>query len=341
MVSNSNFKRISSKLFSLLTLCLFLLSYSFVSAELSASWYTTKLDTTVGDIVKIDLYLNPEVDNPVFTISSYLSYDNSRLELKDVYFPEGWIVVNNVPNLLTDTVNGNIVRTAGLPNGVTSKTKFITYEFVSKKAGKAKISIEGGTVLDRNSVDIGLQAKQMEINIVEPEVKQVAEVGTSTKVSEVQEVKRVSTLSLDVFGRTGILEGRDYSLVVLSDPKRYKDIISKINVSLKDSNQETLFSKSYIVGRFAEEDVVATIPGQYLKVGDYKVVVTTEYFGTLTTSVTEKEIGVVRSDRDWYDRNRESILVIFLFVTFVAFLYHVHRDHKIIRGLKSRIKKNK
>lgn len=325
-----------------------LLLFNFSFAELNVLWFTKTLDVQVGDTVDIDMYIEPSEDHPVFTVSNTLNYNKKRLKFVNATFPSNWAELRTSPNSITDENNGYLRRTAGVANGVNKNVKYLTYTFTAEEVGRATLFIEEGFALDWDSSDIGFENKKMVLNIlpkkdIAEEVQaENANVITDTKPEESDELAEMVVYppSLDISGRTAIAEGEDYTFKIYTDPTLSGIELNTVKVYLLDSDKKEIYQSTNTFSFSNQKSLEFTIPKKYLSEGDYTISVQSNYLDPKTKSnkvvVNEKEVGVAASKQTWLDKNKLIFFPSFLFVIFLAFLYHLHRDHVIFRNLRQK-----
>jgi hypothetical protein len=177
------------------------------AAPLSTNILVTELEPSIGQDVTLTLRINPDAVNPVYTVSARLSYDTDRLKFKSVSFGDDSAVsLSKVPYYLTDTTEGIIVRTAGFPNGISSSANFVRYTFTAVKSGQATISVLGGQALDAENNDMGLEKKDVILNIggtaEEPKAEPVNQVKKTIPKPSVNYQQVVSPIVGEVVSST-------------------------------------------------------------------------------------------------------------------------------------------
>lgn len=315
------FKNFLNKFLLLATFAL-VFQFSFAD-ELKAKWFVDSLEVNKGDMVKVNVFLYPDPDQKVVTISSNLFYDPKSLDFVDSKFLPNWIELSKDPYYLTDTESGMIRRTASYPGGVDVPAKYVTYTFKAIKTGKTKLNIQDGTVLDTENQNLGLQSKEMTLNINES-------VSTSTKKEETETVEL--NVALGLKGKIAIHEGEDYDLTVYSEALTGSDI-SSYNVYLVDSSGKEVFRNSSSI-KEGDLPKQIKISKDFLKPGEYVLYVSPS--GDDSAIITKKEIAVLKTDRTYLDLHKREFYLLSLFVIFLAFLYHLYRDHEFILSLKSK-----
>jgi hypothetical protein len=333
--------KITKTISSLILTSLFLFNFSF--AELNVLWFTKTFNVQVGDSVKIDIYVEPQADHPVVTVSHTLNYDTSKLKFKSAYFPDSWTELGESPNFLNDEKNGFIRRTGGMANGIYTNVKYITYEFEAVNAGDANLFIEDGFALDQESTDIGFENKKMLIRILPKVESETISTSTSTLTStstSISQTPKVVPPSLDISGKTAIYEGADYNIKIYADPSETGNSLSNVKLSLLNNLGETVYSAQNSFTINNQKSLEFTIPKSFFETGDYTLYLKTTYKNsknqTLNEIVKEKEIGVLPSGKSYFDVHKIEFLSLFGLIVFIAFIYHIHRDHIIFRKLRAR-----
>ena len=321
-------------------LLMFLFSFNFANAELSVLWFTKTLDVYVGDTVNIDMYIEPAEDHPVFTISNTLNYNKKKLKFVNSTFPSNWLELPTSPNRITDEDNGYLRRTAGVANGVNKNVKYLTYTFTAKEVGNATLFIEEGFALDWDNNDIGFENKKMILNILPR--KEITENSEAEETEESVELAatEIYPSSLDLSGRTAIVEGEDYTFKIYTDPTLSGIELNTVKLSLLNNSRNEIYQDTNVFTFSNQKSLEFTIPKEYLSKGDYTVSVESNYQDPNTKSnkivVSEKQVGVAVSTQTWLDKNKLIFFSSFLFIIFLAFLYHIHRDHAYFRSLRAK-----
>ena len=162
----NRFKKIISTflIFSLSSLFPLFSVVSFAE-PVNTSFYSENLDVHVGDTVTVRLNIAPTNATPIFTVSALLTYDKDLLNFeKDQYINNNWFPLNRTPYFLTDTSNGQILRTAGYPQGLTKPATFLEYTFTAMATGDAIINLAKGKALNSENDDSGIIEKNIHIN---------------------------------------------------------------------------------------------------------------------------------------------------------------------------------
>jgi len=333
------------------------LAQSF-KAPLEARFYANKLKVYEGEKLTFNLYVYPDGNSRVVTVSNDLYYAPSYLSFVSSSISDGWIELRTPGEHTTDTKSGLIRRTAGFPNGLVQPGKYITYEFLAKQPGVTKLQVQGRMAIDIDGNNIGLMNKVMEITIL-PKKKAVPIPVVETKMFEADEapdaVKEVSTttptvpepvvipspivvdLNMDADGRIAILEGDDYSLKVTIDRNSNEGdaFYGNIDVNVTDSSGNTVYEK---VASFSNRDAYKEflIPSTLIPVGEYDILTKMEYVNSSTTVTKAKLLGVVeRPAITFFDYTSIGIFASLLIVI-LAMLYHIFHDHAVIARLREK-----
>jgi hypothetical protein len=332
----------------LLLLLSIIFTFSITFAEvLNAKWYTKNLNVHLGDTFQVNLFVYPDPEHPVYTVSNSVTYSPNNLNFVDGVVEKDWLQVPNAPYYLTDTNLGLIRRTAGYTNGLVEPTKYATYTFKAKQVGKTTISIEDGFALDKDNLDVGFQSKEMTINVLPVEVPKeevVASttIATSTATTTEATVKKID-ITMEAVGRTAIYEGEDYSAYVNLKGVSTSTEAGEVNVILYDLNNNIVYSKveAFNTGETYKEIVV---PKEALVEGDYLLNIKVAYKNSEVIE-TNKEIGVLKKeiinipqyviDNFYWIKYFVASLVLLI----TALLIHIHKDHELIEELEQQARR--
>jgi len=312
--------------------------FTFVFAKpLSLNVNSDDLEVFVGQNIKINLYISPEADHPVATVSNSLIYDTDKLEFVRSDFATNWFALTEGVNTLTDTENGMIRRTAGFPKGTNTYTKYITYTFKAIKEGNAKISVEDGLAYDFENNDLGVRGREISIKIDPAE--EVSE-DAPAELGLEEDQYNILDIGLEVIGKTAVRAGEDYIFSVpLLDLA--KDDYGDVEISVLDSSKNQVFSDKKSFGNSLDTKLSFSVPGYALRDGDYSIEVKTTYVNSGNIINSEKLIGVLSSERTWTDIHKYEIFCGFALLVLLAFIYHLYEDTLIIRRLKRGAKVHK
>lgn len=294
------------------------------AATLKAKFYTNTLEAKVGDEINLQLKINPEQDVPVYTVSADLFYNPNLLGYVGSGYSEDSQVfgVQKPPYFLEDTENGMIRLTAGYPQGATTLTGFTKYKFTAKSKGVAKIYIQGGKALNAENTDIGLQQKELTINIVD-----ATSTGTSTDAVP-PEVHNID-LSLDILGPIAIYKQEAYTFPI-DKVGTVGDSDVKMRIFVYNQKTELFYKEEKTINKDNEnEPLYFTIPANTLEIGNYVISVETLDENGNSKIIAQKNIGVLSNGETWYTRNKNWFLPVFIFFAIIAILHHIAKDRDL------------
>ncbi len=261
-----------------------------LAAPMPTNVLVSELEPNVGQDVTISLRIRPDAANPVFTVSSKLSYDAEKLKFKSAEFgDESAIPLREVPYQLTDTSEGIIVRTAGYPKGLAASSNFVKYTFTAVKNGQAYVNILGGQALDSDNVDTGIEKKEILLSIggmVDTPKSITASVDVIKTVTPIVKKKSAAfTLS----GETILCKDSAYNFNIDLLAGADKSVQGKYEVSVLDKTQSVMFEKKVneVVG--INKTFAVVIPEKTLAEGSYLLRVK----NTSADQASDKDIGVI------------------------------------------------
>jgi len=122
-----------------------------------------------GQIFSTDVFVTPGTNEEITTAKLSLDFSPSLLEVVSFTPTAGWIALPLPGSDLIDNVKGNLIKTAGLPTKVTSKTQFGTIVFKAKEAGSAKIGTNADSMLiDTSNINKYTDSLGANFSIVTP-----------------------------------------------------------------------------------------------------------------------------------------------------------------------------
>lgn len=284
------------------TLLLALSLQTQILAAMPLLFYVNSFDAEVGDTVSFDLKVNP--NGTIYTVGTTLNYDPSLLTFVSATFDKNWMALSRAPYELTDTINGNIQRTAGYPEGATGVTEFVKYKFRAKSAGKAVVTIKEGIAFDADNNDLGVQTKQITVNIGERKQTATTETTATAAKETAKTVEKHVNVTLDLVGATGHSAGSDYNLSAKLKVTDDKDNIvneaqalnATTTVSLVNKMGQALWSDSKVIATVTNnQSVDFVIPSTVLANGDYDIMADVKYEGQKAPEIASKPIGVLES----------------------------------------------
>jgi hypothetical protein len=303
---------------------LFLLTVFFIfqsaQAQLSAKFYTNTLEANIGDEINLQLKINPSADQPIYTVSADLIYDPNILE----YVSSGYTDDSNIfglqkpPYFLEDTENGMIRLTAGFPTGANTLTSFTNYKFIAKSTGTAKIYIQSGKALNAESTDIGLQQKEITINVGD---------GVPTGEALPPEVHNID-LSVDILGPLAIYKEESY-IFPIETQGTVGDTSAVVKIYVYNEKTELFYSEEKVVDPNLFEPLYFTIPADTLEVGNYVISAEAVDSYGQTKIIAQKKIGVLSNGQTWVTKNKHFLFPGFIFVAIVALIHHLARERDL------------
>jgi hypothetical protein len=321
---------------------------SIYADPLVAKWYTQSLTVHQGDDVKINLFVYPEKDHPVVTVSNSLVYNPKMLDFEDSVFGKDWVRLPTKPYDLTDETLGMVRRTAGFMEGTSEPTQYVTYTFKALKPGVTTLSLEDGMALDTENVDIGLTPKTLQINILGDAPKVVKEpepaedVPTEPLTNDSYDdifADKVVNITMDTDARAAMFEGEDYTFQVNLNQLPVTDDAGEIDLSLLDAKGNLVYSKvDYF--RPHETAKTITIPKEAFVEGQYVLKIDTVYKNLGNSVETTKQIGVLKKPQE---DNIWNFLITYWKYFIGAFgllilivLHHIHKEHEMMRAMRAR-----
>lgn len=129
---------------------LFVLPYIASAASFELDATTTSI--SVGESTTVTMSVSSDAAS-VYTAQAILSFDENVLEIENIVFSKGWIPLSQPGH--NEEIVGRIIKTAGFPGGVTSKTAFLTFSVRKVSSGVGVISVESTSkIYNKESVNI-------------------------------------------------------------------------------------------------------------------------------------------------------------------------------------------
>lgn len=98
------------------------------------------------------VYVVPQ-NETVYTAKAVIAFDETVLSVGNITFAPRWMQLSQEG--YDSFVNGQIIKTAGYPKGITQKTALLTFSVTKKTSGLGVITIEGTSELyDANGANI-------------------------------------------------------------------------------------------------------------------------------------------------------------------------------------------
>jgi len=128
------------------------LLFALPFAASAASFELDAPEIAVGESATVTLSVSSDIVS-AYTAQAIIAFDQKVLEVSNVVFSQGWMQLSQ-PGY--DSIsNGRIIKTAGLPGGVTSKISFLTFTVTRLTSATGVISIEGTSkIYNKDSVNI-------------------------------------------------------------------------------------------------------------------------------------------------------------------------------------------
>lgn len=298
---------------------IFIFQHAFAQ-PLPAEFYTSTFEAKIGDEIVLQLKINPQADQPVYTVSADLFYDPEMLEYVDSDYTvdSGVFGLSGSPYFLEDVQNGMLRLTAGFPEGASSPRNFTTYRFKAKAAGVTKIYIQNGEALNAENTNIGLQQKEIAIEISD---------NILTAEALPPEIININ-LNLDILGPIAIYKEESYTFPIdTTGTVGTDDATVKIFVYNEDT--ELFYTEEKVINPNNTEPIYFTIPANTLVEGNYVISVETgDIFGQ-NRIVAQKEIGVLSNGQTWVTKNKEIIYPAFIFIVLISLIHHLAKERDL------------
>lgn len=110
----------------------------------SASFFvfsSNKINTEVDSTFRVILNIDPS-KSTIYTVKADISYPADILEIVAFNFADNWTPVNISNYSVIDNKNGKLIKTGGVPGGISDKDVFGSIIFRAKKKGKAIVSLK-------------------------------------------------------------------------------------------------------------------------------------------------------------------------------------------------------
>tara|TARA_B100000745_G_scaffold299235_1_gene249585 strand:- start:315 stop:989 length:675 start_codon:yes stop_codon:yes gene_type:complete len=118
----------------------------------AASFEFVAGEAAVGESVHVVLNVLPG-EEAVYTAKAVVAFDEKTLQVSDIKVADGWMALSQPGYDLVE--NGQIIKTAGFPGGITQKTPFLTFTATKLTDGPSIVAIEGASfVLNKESVNV-------------------------------------------------------------------------------------------------------------------------------------------------------------------------------------------
>lgn len=296
---------------------------------LDAGLTTAVNKVSVGQMVNVNLEVEPEGSGAVYTVSANLVYDPAKLEFVSATFGPEWLELNQKELFVTDTINGLIIRTAGYPNGFLGKAGFVNYKFRAKSPGDTRVLVASGKAYDENNSDVGISNTELPLTILgDKSTEEVTATGEAT-----------FKLSLKIESDTAFYRQDAYTFTMYHKKEgKAQQAITKIWLFDEEWNVHHEDEKLW---RTDMDNVLTfTIPADTIeKEGNFKIIAKVRYEDGTELEVAEKDVGVLSNGKTWFTKNSHLFMPLFLVVVFIAIIHHIFMEREIYFKLRSYLKK--
>lgn len=136
-----------------------------------------------GETFAVTVTIEPQSEEN-YTADVQLNYPADLLQVASFTLEKNWMALSRPGYDLIDNTNGQLIKTAGYPDGISSPLQFGTVTFLAKKAGSGVISLgKGSFVLDGNNKNVLANAPEVPFAITaSPAQAGSATTTTTTKI---------------------------------------------------------------------------------------------------------------------------------------------------------------
>lgn len=295
---------------------------------LDASLNTATNKVNVGQIVNVNLEVEPEGSGAVYTVSANLVYDPTKLEFISATFGPEWLELNQKELFVTDTINGLIIRTAGYPNGFLGTAKFVNYKFRAKNPGDTRVLVASGKAFDENNSDVGIRNAELPITIV----------GERNADLEVLKQEVEFKLKLNIESDTAFYRQDAYTFTMYHKKEgKAQQAITKI--WLFDEEWNVHYEDEKLWRTDMDNVLNFVIPADTIeKEGNFKIIAKVRYEDGTELEVGEKDVGILSNGKTWFTKNSHLFMPLFFLVVFIAIIHHIFVEREIYFKLRSIMK---
>jgi hypothetical protein len=281
----------------------------------------------VGEVVIVNLSVEPDAGNPVYTVSANLVYDPSKLEFISATVDSQWLELNQKELFVTDTINGLIIRTGGYPNGFLGAAKFVSYKFKARSLGDTRILIAAGKAYNDNNSDVGVKTTDLNLTIL----------GSSEEGGEAKEARKekVFDLRIAIKSDNAFYRQDTYTFTMYhKKEEKHQQAITKI--WLFDENWNVHFEDERLWRTDQDTVLNFTIPGDTVgKEGNFKIIAKVRYEDDREFEVAEKDIGILSNGKTWFTKNSQLFMPLFFVLIIIAAIHHVFVEREVYFKLHS------
>lgn len=284
----------------------------------------------VGQIVNVNLEVEPEGSGAVYTVSANLVYDPTKLEFVSATFGPEWLELNQKELFVTDTVNGLIIRTAGYPNGFLGTAKFVNYKFRAKNAGDTRILVASGKAYDENNFDVGIRNAELALSIANDSI------NPEEPLPELDYKLKLKIESDTAFYR------QDAYTFTMYHKKEGKPQQAITKIWLFDEDWNVHFEDEKLWRTDMDNVLNFLIPADTLESeGNFKIIAKVRYEDGTELEVAEKDVGVLSNGKTWFTKNSHLFMPLFIVVVFIAIIHHIFIEREVYFKLQGLLKKNR
>jgi len=138
------------------------------AAATTISFSPASVSATAGKTFNVVISINPQnIAN--YTEKIELDYPADLLQVKSFSLGSNWMALSQTGYDLIDNTNGELIKTAGYPGGLSSTATFGTVTFYAKKAGSGTIKLaDGSLALDANNQNVISGTPQVAFTVTAP-----------------------------------------------------------------------------------------------------------------------------------------------------------------------------
>lgn len=130
------------------------LSPHIASAATAFSFSPLKISVHAGQTFTVNVRVNPK-GTKNYTVKADIKFPADLVSVTKWQFGEDWMGLSQSGYSLMDNAGGELIRTAGYPDGFSGLTTFGTATFTAKKDGTGVIEFTGGSIaLDANNANV-------------------------------------------------------------------------------------------------------------------------------------------------------------------------------------------
>lgn len=163
------------------------ISLAFPSLHVSASGFLlsdSTITVSAGQTFSLPVSVDPYEEGQ-YTVRLVAQFSPEVLEVADFSFASSWLALSQPGYDLVDNTNGQLVKTAGYPQGFTVAQTFGTITFRAKQAGETTIAVGAQSfILNAENTDTLHSRPQALVRITEAESVAPAPTASSDRTVE-------------------------------------------------------------------------------------------------------------------------------------------------------------